>query len=310
MEERNYTVYIHTNKINNKAYIGQTGRPVDKRWGRNGINYLRKNKSDKDKHTHFAYAICKYGWDSFEHIIFAENLTKTEADKMEKGLIALYNTRDPRYGYNIKDGGSNGAHSEETKKILSLLHTGKTFSEEHINKLKVSNKSGLKEVREKISKSKTGFCHTEESKRHMSESHMGSKNYWYGKKLSDEHKKKMSESHKELYKNVKPPRTGKHHSEETKRQLSEINKGKIIPEDVRKKLRKPVYCVELNTIYSEIKEAQQYTGVSDGNISSCCRGKRQTAGGYHWLYVYDQYGKDGTIILGAISLKYVEEGII
>jgi group I intron endonuclease len=74
-----------------------------------------------------ARAIKKYGWDNFEHIIFAENLTVEEADKMEKLLIKFYNTQDPRYGYNISDGGGGHTgvrHSEKTKRQMSEALSG------------------------------------------------------------------------------------------------------------------------------------------------------------------------------------------
>ena len=61
-----YTIYIHRNKINNKAYIGQTCNDPKKRW-ENGNGYK--------KQPHFYNAIQKYGWDGFEHIIWGENLT-------------------------------------------------------------------------------------------------------------------------------------------------------------------------------------------------------------------------------------------
>ena len=34
-----YCVYIHTNKINGKKYVGQTSRNPKYRWGKNGIGY-------------------------------------------------------------------------------------------------------------------------------------------------------------------------------------------------------------------------------------------------------------------------------
>jgi group I intron endonuclease len=124
MEETNkrkWCVYIHTNKFNNKAYIGITSKLPEKRWGNNGNQY------DKRQQKAFAGAIKKYGWDNFEHIIWAENLLEEEAKHMEKLLIALYKTncckyKNPSYGYNMTDGGdgvSGRPHTDETKRKLS-----------------------------------------------------------------------------------------------------------------------------------------------------------------------------------------------
>ena len=48
---------------------------------------------------------------------------------------------------------------------------------------------------------------------------------------------------------------------------------------------KRVLCVETGEIYPSIKEAERQTGISQGNISKCCNGKRKTAGGFHWEFV-------------------------
>ena len=52
-----------------------------------------------------------------------------------------------------------------------------------------------------------------------------------------------------------------------------------------KKRSKPVKCIETEIIYPSCIEAERQTGVSNGSISECCRGRRQTAGGFHWKYV-------------------------
>ncbi len=136
----NYTVYIHRNKINNKAYIGLTKQKPKYRWGR-GSTYRPC--------LVFYRAIQKYGWDAFEHIIFAEGLTREEAKHMEALLVALYKTNDPNYGYNMSPGGD--AVSEETiqkisaaaknrdaswKQKQSMAHKGNKYPEAQLHRRK------------------------------------------------------------------------------------------------------------------------------------------------------------------------------
>ena len=51
------------------------------------------------------------------------------------------------------------------------------------------------------------------------------------------------------------------------------------------KISKPVYCEELNRIFVSINAAARELDLNSGHISSCCKGKLKTAGGYHWKYV-------------------------
>lgn len=44
VEDKKYTVYIHTNKINNKCYIGITCKKLEERWRTNGSGYFKKIK--------------------------------------------------------------------------------------------------------------------------------------------------------------------------------------------------------------------------------------------------------------------------
>ncbi len=46
----------------------------------------------------------------------------------------------------------------------------------------------------------------------------------------------------------------------------------------------PVLCVETNTIYKSMGEAERSIGVRESGISQCCRGIYKTAGGFHWEY--------------------------
>ena len=70
---------------------------------------------------------------------------------------------------------------------------------------------------------------------------------------------------------------GKKLSEETKKKISETLKGKK-PANCKK-----VLCVETGEIFDSTCEAYRKTGIS--NISAACNGKLKTAGGYHWGYI-------------------------
>ena len=106
-----YYVYLHLNKINGKKYYGITSEDnPEKRWKK---GYYHNN--------HFQNAINKYGWENFEHIIIAENLSKKEAELKEQELILKNKTNNQAFGYNLTSGGGLGVfrHSEESKKLMS-----------------------------------------------------------------------------------------------------------------------------------------------------------------------------------------------
>lgn len=116
-EERKYCVYKHTNKINGKVYIGQTGQKPERRWGNQGSGYKAN--------PYFYNAIKKYGWDNFEHEIIDFNLTLEESNELEIELINKFDSRNPEKGYNLKSGGSNGELAESTKLKLAKATTGR-----------------------------------------------------------------------------------------------------------------------------------------------------------------------------------------
>lgn len=100
IEERNYKLYMHINKFNGHFYIGITSLKPSLRYGKNGGNY-------KDC-TYFWNAIQKYGWNNFEHVIIADNLTKEESCRYEVDLIEYMKIKRPNCCYNILVGGDLG----------------------------------------------------------------------------------------------------------------------------------------------------------------------------------------------------------
>lgn len=131
----NYSVYIHTNKINGKKYIGITSQRLARRW-RNGNGYYQNE--------HFYRAICKYGWDNFTHEVIREGLTKEEACLLEKQLIAKYHTNEELHGYNKSTGGEFPVQgvklSEETKRKMSESHKKIVFTEEWKKNMSIAAK--------------------------------------------------------------------------------------------------------------------------------------------------------------------------
>jgi group I intron endonuclease len=102
-------------------------------------------------------------------------------------------------------------------------------------------------------------------------------------KISERRKgMKFSEKHIE---NLKKSHLGYVMPEEQKIKISQSNKGKIVSEDTRKKLkylqphRKEVGRFDINGTlikkYDSIKDASKELNCSPGNISECCNGKRK-----------------------------------
>ena len=80
----NYKVYIHTNLVNEKKYVGITQQAEKERWS-NGNGYRENKKFYKD--------IQKYGWnDGFSHEIIKENISYKEARTLEKFYISKYDS--------------------------------------------------------------------------------------------------------------------------------------------------------------------------------------------------------------------------
>lgn len=115
-----WLIYKHTNKTNNKVYIGQTKKSPAVRW-RNGHGY-RGN-------TRFSMAINKYGWENFIHEIIEDNIpTQKEANEREIYWINYYHSYNFDFGYNMSPGGYLQTEESREKQKNS-------FKKQHRNKL-------------------------------------------------------------------------------------------------------------------------------------------------------------------------------
>lgn len=58
-----------------------------------------------------------------------------------------------------------------------------------------------------------------------------------------------------------------------------VHKGEIRGKHIA---AKPVLCVELGIVYESMLSAEDNLGIARQTIGAVCRGKKKTAGGYHW----------------------------
>jgi group I intron endonuclease len=198
-------IYKITNNSNRKCYIGKAIN-INNRWQKHisGFNH------GKGVNSHFQSAWDKYGEESFSFEILetcetSDNINEILSNK-EIYYIQLYKSNQREFGYNKTSGGEGGTQSEESN-IRRSLSLKKTLSDPNY---KIARSLQVK-----------GENNTFFSKKHSEESKEKMRDVKIGRKLSEEHRNKIS-----LHLINTPPFRGKRHSDETKRKISEKTKGK------------------------------------------------------------------------------------
>lgn len=223
-------IYLTTNLINNKKYIGRHKTQVFDNYYKGSGHIIKE-------------AIKKYGRENFKCEVLEWCETLEAAHEREHYWVKHFNAvEDPTF-YNLTEGGCGPLEvPEDVKERLRKAFTGDL------------NPAKRPEVRKKISEGKHG-----------------KKNPMYGKhpKHTIEHNKKISQANK-----------GKKVSLETRLKLSKVHLGKPSPQRLK------ILCIETGIIYECAEIASKALGLNiTGNICQCCRGTRNTAGGYHWRYL-------------------------
>ena len=238
------------------------------------------------------------------HPMYGRHISEEHREKLRKAI-----TGESNYLY--------GKHpSEETRKKMSEAAKNRPPISDETRKKRSEALSGEKhpmygkhhtdEARKKMSVAQSGENHpnygkhlSEEIKKKIGFAQMGEKNHMYGKHPSEETRKKLSESHK-----------GRVLSEETKRKLSETRKGMVCSEEAKQKISKTLkgkymgdespkaravvqYDLDGNLIriWACIAQATRECEIDKTGITSCCKGRQKTAGGFKWRYK-DEYEKE------------------
>ena len=172
-------IYCAKNNINNKIYIGQTTKTIDRR---------KKAHSYCKGSYHFQNALKKYDDWSWDVICDIEAMNKLQVkeylDIAEKMYIKKYDSY--RKGYNSTLGGDGCVgiiHTEKAKARIGSANRGHVHTEEHKQKISNTLKGvGLSgEHKRNISKARKGMKFTEETRDKMSKA----KKLWWAKRKGE-----------------------------------------------------------------------------------------------------------------------------
>ena len=217
-------LYRITNKINGKIYIGQTISP-QKRW------CGHKNQAKKETPNQLiSKAIKKYGSDNFEFEVIAICWSYEDANWTEEELIKQYDSlANNCKGYNLSLGGETAPKTEEWKQAVKK--TKESWSIEKREAIKqqqaISAKQRIIDYPE-TNPSSYGFTGTdlsEESRKKSSETHKLLPPPNKGKVFSEEWRNNISKSHIGLLSGDKHPMFGKQHTKESKQKITETLTG-------------------------------------------------------------------------------------
>lgn len=213
-------IYMIQCNINGMVYIGQS-----KNIGSRITSHKTSLKKNRHTNKNLQKDYNEYGIKCFEYFLL-EECSCDLFDERERFWITQYENL-----YNMTSGGIYGnKYSEEARRKLSISHMGKSngpLTENHKQKIGDSQRGEKNHM--------YGKKHTKESREKMSKVQIGNTN-WLGKKFSEEHKRKISESNKGKKMNFTKEHKNKisialkgringPHSEETKRKIAETKIG-------------------------------------------------------------------------------------
>lgn len=246
-------VYIVTNNINNKQYVGKTTADPVKYWN------MHKSRAATGVNKVLYHAMRKYGNDNFDFKIFKEIDFTTleelneELNSLEIKTIAKLNTLIPN-GYNVTIGGdgAKGAKRDENfRENLRKIKTGVKRPEWVIEKMR---KPLTEEHKMKLRKPKS-----DETKQKL-------KAVWasFEEKKKQEIFKKAVDSRRG-YQGENNPFHGKKHSEEFVKWITEYNTEYQNRDDVKlaNKLKQP-HRIGVDMIDPETNEVvKSFNGVRE-----------------------------------------------
>lgn len=132
-------IYLITNKINGKMYVGQTKTTIKKRFNKHVCDSNNINSNNYQTMS-IVKAIHKYGKENFTIIELDVAYSQVELNILEGTYINKYNTLNSKVGYNIAvvDINGNCQHSEKTKQQMKQTRSNPKYKQIAINNGKKS----------------------------------------------------------------------------------------------------------------------------------------------------------------------------
>jgi group I intron endonuclease len=243
-------IYLVTNKVTNKQYVGQTKcDDIETRWN----SHRKMLKDSIGRYLLSAYK--KYGIENFKFQIICICFDEC-CDELEEMYIKKFNTLVPN-GYNLKLGGKSTKHHEVTKQLIA------------------------KRLKERV---------TDEIRHEMREKTKHSEYFSYLKKYIEEEKKVLSNRQKEYWANLTEDQRKQISEERKSRMTTSqkvvdaLEKGREL---LKKRVGQYDSNNNLISEYNSVTEAAKSINISRSSIYNVCRGKLnyKRAGGFVWKYI-------------------------
>ena len=250
-----FQVYLVTNKVNGKKYVGKTSYPLSFR------RYGHKSAHDRDRGSVLHKAISKYGWDNFDMKTLYECVDEREMNAVERALIAEYNTLLPN-GYNVTTGGDGGTGYSPTPETVEKIAAQLRGRKRPDVTARLKGVPRTPEVIAKISAAKKGKPLHANTRAAQIKAVTG---------------KPCPESTKEA---LRRALTGK------KKPYKPYSPARLVALHARTKkiVGRAIICTTTDTIYASTRHASVYMGIHRSHISMALNGKVPHAKGHTFVY--------------------------
>lgn len=241
-------IYCIENSTNHKKYIGQTTRSILTRWQK----HINASKDIRFNNIALYRAMRKHGVDAFIMSVLCI-VKKPTVEELKKTLNELEIKYISEYSTNMCDFGYNMTNGGDALSRPTSREVLKVDGDGSV----VKKYSSLCEAELENNMGHSTVCYACKSKNHYSGGF-----YWF---YADEYAKNVDR--------VEIP------SQNDTRHFGNNFRSKSVVQ-----LTKDNQFVNM---YESSVKAAQATSATQSGISKCCRGLRETSGGYKWLYADD-----------------------